>query len=76
MSRHHSQNEAVADPLERACQRERSERPLPGLAMEHESVFAHVFRCECCDRTRRDEGRREPDSSVCIQCVREAGFES
>jgi hypothetical protein len=63
------------DRLQRALERERGHRRLPRWPLEHDSVFKHVFTCECCGRQRREEDRREPRSEVCIQCVRAAGFE-
>ena len=43
--------------------------------MEWETAAEHVFRCVCCERMRREEDRREPESEVCVQCVREGGVE-
>lgn len=40
-----------------------------------DSAEQHTFRCELCDRKRREEDRREPKSKICIHCMREAGFE-
>lgn len=60
------------DRIARAIERERELRrvELP----EHDGVWAHVFRCVCCGRLRGEQERREPNSGVCIRCVREAGF--
>lgn len=42
--------------------------------MECETAAEHVSRCVGCERLRREEDRREPESEVCVQCEREAGF--
>jgi hypothetical protein len=54
--------------------REREARRIVRWPPEYESVFAHVFKCVCCGRTRPEEERREPHSDVCLSCVRAAGF--
>ncbi len=60
------------DRIARAFEREREHRRV--LIPECDSVFRHVFRCVCCGRVRGEEERREPRSSLCIRCVRQAGF--
>jgi hypothetical protein len=57
-----------------AWAREREARRVTWPALEQERAEAHVFRCVCCGRVRGEEERREPRSSLCMRCVREAGF--
>jgi hypothetical protein len=64
----------AVDRLGRAFAREREHRRVLLLPLEYDCVLAHVFKCACCGRTRREEERREPDSEVCLSCVRDAGF--
>jgi hypothetical protein len=33
-----------------------------------------AIKCVCCGRNRRVEEGREPESEVCVRCVRAAGF--
>jgi len=33
-----------------------------------------TFKCVCCGRNRKAEEQREPQSEVCVRCVRAAGF--
>ena len=64
----------VLDRIGRAFAREREARfwPVwpPGVVVMH----AAVFKCVCCGKQRRGEDRREPESEVCVQCVRAAGY--
>jgi hypothetical protein len=62
------------DRIAQAFERERGHRRRPPWPLEFDTVWAHVFRCECCGRLRREEQRREPGSVICIRCVRDAGF--
>jgi hypothetical protein len=64
----------LRDPIALAFARERDARRCVVWPLECESVFAHVFKCVCCGKTRPEEERREPESEVCVQCVRAAGF--
>jgi hypothetical protein len=64
-----------SDCISRAFARERENRRFLRWPMECETVLAHVFRCVCCGRLRSEEERREPQSEVCVSCVRDAGFE-
>ena len=64
----------LGDRLALAFERERGHRRRPPWPLELDTVWAHVFRCECCGRLRREEQRREPASLICIRCVRDAGF--
>jgi hypothetical protein len=64
----------MLDRLEQAFERERGHRRRPVWPLELDTVYAHVFKCVCCERTRPDEQRQEPRSEVCLRCVREAGF--
>ena len=63
----------MSEFLFKALKRDR-ELQRPAWPMELHSSYDHVFRCELCNRLRRDEQRREPDSEICIKCVEEAGF--
>ncbi len=63
----------MSDLIHIAVRREREARRFV-LPLEQPSLHAGIFRCELCNRTRRDEQRREPDSEICIKCVEEAGF--
>ena len=69
-----SGGEPWRDPIALAFAREREARRVLRWPMEQDSVFFHVFRCECCGKIRPEEQRREPDSEVCVICVRAAGF--
>jgi Fe2+ or Zn2+ uptake regulation protein len=42
---------------------------------ETDCVWHHVFTCELCGRTKENSHRREEESSICIECVEEAGFD-
>ena len=64
--------EMFSDPITRAIARDRELRRV-GVP-EDDTVWDHVFWCVCCGRLRGEEERREPRSSLCIRCVREAGF--
>lgn len=66
--------EGFRDRIAAAFERERGDRTFPRRPLECDTTYAHVFRCVCCGRKRREEDRREPNSEVCIQCVEEAGF--
>ena len=57
-----------------ALAREREARRWLRWPLEYDSVYAHVFKCVCCGKTRPEEQRREPDSEVCLRCVQVAGF--
>ena len=58
----------------KAFSREREHRRVLWPPTEFHSARARVFRCVCCGRPRREEERREPESEVCVRCVRAAGF--
>jgi len=75
MSQNQKQDRAMVDRLAGAFERERGHRRRPAWPLECYTAAAHVFKCVCCGKTRPDEQRREPDSEVCIRCVRAAGFE-
>ena len=62
----------VRDLLRAALDREREHRRIR-RPPETDTSWAHVFRCVCCNRLRREEYRREPDSEVCVLCVAAAG---
>jgi hypothetical protein len=64
------------DRIARAFAREREHTRVPLLPMEFDCVLAHVFRCACCNRVRDEKERREPESNLCLRCVREAGWEN
>jgi hypothetical protein len=66
----------VMDRLRTAFEREREHRRRPPWPLEMDTTWAHVFRCACCGRQRREEHRREPRSEVCSFCVAEAGQEN
>jgi hypothetical protein len=63
--------EEFRDPITRAYERERRARVR---FLEEDCGGEHLFKCVCCGRRRTNGKRREPDSEVCIHCVREAGF--
>jgi hypothetical protein len=67
-------NHKDLDPIGRAVARESEHKRIVPLPLEFDCVLAHVFKCVCCGRTRREEDRREPASEVCAGCVRFAGF--
>lgn len=60
------------DRIARAVRREREHQEV--RALECDSVADHLFRCVCCGRVRGEQERREPNSEVCMRCVRDAGF--
>jgi len=66
----------VFDRIGRAFARERKAGfwPVwqPGILLVH----AAIFKCVCCGKERRTEDRREPESEVCVRCVRAAGFDN
>jgi hypothetical protein len=66
----------AVDRIGKAIAREREHRRVLLLPMEFDCVLAHVFKCACCGRTRREEERREPESEVCARCVAAAGLEN
>ena len=66
--------EGYQDRIAQALGREQEHRRVPFLVPECDTVWAHVFRCVCCGRLRGEQERREPESEVCIRCVRDAGF--
>ena len=66
--------DATGDRLTAAWAREREHQWSPRVPVGYDSTWAHVFRCECCLKLRREEDRRESESEICIQCVRAAGF--
>lgn len=57
------------DAITRAFEREREHARIPRWPPEYDTVWAHVFRCDCCGRVRREEDRREPRSEICVYCV-------
>jgi hypothetical protein len=65
--------EAFSDPITRALARNREATSCVGF-LEGDWWADHVFECVCCGRLRGEQERREPRSSLCIRCVREAGF--
>ncbi|HWV98532.1 MAG TPA: hypothetical protein VNZ64_02450 [Candidatus Acidoferrum sp.] len=64
----------MRDPIALAFAREREARRILKWPLEYDSVYAHVFKCVCCEKIRPEEERREPGSEVCLCCVRAAGF--
>ena len=62
------------DVIGKAFEREREARFWPVWDRGFTVVRAAVFKCVCCDKERRSEERREPESEVCIRCERAAGF--
>ena len=67
-------NIQAVDRIGRAFARERKAGFWPvwpsGLVVAH----AAIFKCVCCGKTRGTRDRREPESEVCTQCMRAAGF--
>jgi hypothetical protein len=72
-ARQESDGEKFSDPITRALRRNREATSYVKFP-EGDWWARHVFRCVCCGRVRSEEERREPRSSLCIRCVREAGF--
>jgi hypothetical protein len=69
------QNETQAiDLIGRAFAREAEARRWPVWQPDFIEVTFSSFRCVCCNRMRKAEERREPESEVCVRCVRAAGF--
>jgi hypothetical protein len=64
------------DRIGRAFARERDARFWPVWQPEFIKLPPGAFKCVCCGRSRKAEERREPESEVCVQCVRAAGFEN
>jgi hypothetical protein len=62
------------DLVARAFRREREARRWPGWQSEVFWQPPSLFKCVCCGRQRSDADRREPDSEVCLRCVRAAGY--
>ena len=60
------------DRIAQAVRREREHQQV--RLLECDSVAEHVFRCVCCGKVRGDQERREPNSEVCVRCVKDAGF--
>jgi hypothetical protein len=64
----------TTDVIGRAFAREREAKFWPVWQPEFVRLPPGAFRCVCCGRTRRADQRREPQSEVCVHCVRDAGF--
>ena len=64
----------VLDLIARAFHREREARFWPVWQPDFIRLPPGAFRCVCCGRNRKAEERREPESEVCVRCVRAAGF--
>jgi hypothetical protein len=62
------------DRIGRAFQREREARFWPVWQPDFIPLLPATFKCVCCGRNRKTEERREPESEVCVRCVRAAGF--
>lgn len=67
-------DDVLRDPLAAAYARERDHARVPPWPLEEDCVVDHLFRCVCCGKVRGDHERREPNSEVCVRCVREAGY--
>jgi len=67
-------NLQATDRIAKAFAREREARFWPVWQSGVVVVHAAVFKCLCCERQRRNAERREPESEVCIHCVRAAGY--
>jgi hypothetical protein len=65
----------VLDHLALVTERERAARRFVRRAPESDSVWRHVFRCAVCGELKSEDCAREPGSKVCVDCVRDAGFE-
>jgi hypothetical protein len=62
------------DRIGRAFEREREARFWPVWQPEFVPPQPGAFKCVCCGQTRKAEERREPESEVCVRCVRAAGY--
>ena len=67
-------NVQAVDRIGKAFAREQEAGRWPVWGPELVIVAPAVFRCVCCGGNRRTEERREPQSEVCVRCVRAAGF--
>lgn len=67
-------NIQVVDRIGRAFARERRAKFWPVWPSGVVVVHAAIFKCVCCDKQRRSDERREPESEVCIRCERAAGY--
>jgi hypothetical protein len=74
MPANQSDDQAMADLLHDAFERERRHQWRPRWPMELDTVMTHVFRCVCCEGIRPNEERQEPRSEVCLRCVQAAGL--
>ena len=64
----------AVDLIGRAFAREREALFWPVWQPESVPLPPGAFKCVCCVRNRSANERREPESEVCVRCVREAGF--
>src|SRR4051812_41273658 len=64
----------LTDTIGKAFAREREARFWPVWPTGAVVMHAAIFKCVCCDKHRRSDERREPDSEVCIRCERAAGY--
>jgi hypothetical protein len=66
----------VLDLIAAAFHRELEARFWPVWQPDFIRLPPGAFKCVCCGRNRKAEERREPESEVCMRCVRAAGFEN
>ena len=69
-------NLQVIDRIGKAFARERKARQWPVWQPVPVPARAREFKCVCCGRSRAAGERREPESEVCVHCVRAAGFQN
>jgi hypothetical protein len=74
MKRVTPQRGVQSDAIARAFKREREARRWLVWQPEFIVMRPAEFKCVCCGRNRKAEERREPESEVCVRCVRVAGF--
>jgi hypothetical protein len=66
------QSDAIARAFKR--EREREARFWPVWQPDFVVMRPAEFKCVCSARNRKAEERREPESEMCVRCVRAAGF--
>jgi hypothetical protein len=62
------------DVIALAFEREREARRWPVWQPEPSARRIGDFKCVCCGRHRGGSERREPESEVCVRCVKAAGY--
>ena len=68
--------EVSRDRISVAFEREREALFWPVWQPDFITLPPGPFKCVCCGRNRKAHERREPESEVCVRCVRLAGFEN